>query len=219
MKIIQVISENASSAAQLKSAFTREEWARIIYHFLSQIRGGSRAGTGSALTANLANAFEKIGPDMPDTTTAGDWNSTAQRFGAMINSATPTFPAIYQHLAPHKNAQLPADFDINNIPGSGRTTYRTDVDRTGESLQTVSAWVEGPANMNREQVSNYFRQWIEKLTEVRGEDYVNNIEPQFARSMVRLQDELLPAEGQTVAKTAVDSRLYAWLTAVDQRLN
>lgn len=208
MKIIHLV-ESANSAAELKRAFNDVEWRNIIYYFLSQ--RGNIGNTSLGIENNIEQALEKIGPGMADTTTPDDWNAKASRFGAQISSSTPSWPAIYNHLAARRTETgAPA-----RPPG-----IVTDKDLTPETLQQVSSWVEGPATMNREQLRSYYDGWTRALATHRSSQYMNyiNRDTRFRRRLFAVQAEVYPAQGQTVAKTEVDRVLYAWLTATDSAL-
>jgi hypothetical protein len=209
MKIIQLV-ETANSAAQLKTAFNENEWRNIIYYFLNQ-RNRGVGNTSLGLENNIEQALEKIGPGMPDTTTPDDWNAKASRFGAQIAATAPTWPAIYNHLAARR-AESGAP---SRAPG-----LRTDVDATPETLSAVSNWAQGPATMNREQVRDYYNDWTLALATHRSAEYMRYVfgDTRFRQRLFDIQQEVYPAEGETVAKTEVDRVLYAWLTSVDQSL-
>ena len=212
MKIIQ-LTESANSAAELKAAFNENEWRNIIYYFLNQ-RNRGVGYTSLGVENNIEQALEKIGPGMPDTTTPDDWNAKASRFGAQITATAPTWPAIYNHLAARR-----AEADTGPAP-TRPPGPRTDTDVTDESPAQVAAWAQGPATMNREQVRAYYDAWTRALATHRSAEYMRYIngDTRFRQRLFDVQAEVYPAEGATVAKTAVDRVLYAWLTSVDQSL-
>jgi hypothetical protein len=209
MKIFQLV-ESANNAAQLKTAFDDTQWRNIVHYFLNQ--RGTTGYSGLGLENNIEQALEKIGPGMDNTTTADDWNAKASRFGAQIDSTTPTWPAIFNHLAAAERTAPPAP---PRAPG-----LRTDVDVTDESPEQVAAWAQGPATMNREQLRAYYDAWTRALATHRSADYMRyiNADTRFRQRLFDVQAEVYPAEGETVAKTEVDHVLYAWLTSVDQSL-
>lgn len=206
---IQHIIETANSAAQLKAAFTPQEWRNILHYFLSQ-RGGT-GFTGLGLENNIQQALEKIGPGMADTTTPDDWNAKASRYGAQVSAVSPTWAAIYNHLAARKSETAPPA-----PPG-----LRTDVDATDENERTVAGWVQAESNLNRQQAIDYFRRWGAALATHRNQEYMTQVtgNTRFRARFWAIQEEFVPEEGQTVSKAEIDRALYAWLTSVDQSLN
>lgn len=228
MKIYQLV-ENANSAAELKQAFTRVEWARILLHFAGE-RNLGLGSSDNAIRSSLQNAFRRIGPDMPDATLPEDWNAKAARFGAALPSASgSSWPLIFNHLAPHKDAEVPQQYSAFNIqqpPGSQMTGWMADTDKTPETLQQVSAWVEAPAQLNRDQTRQYFRDWLSALSRNRSSDWISRlrlpppgqtIANSSLRSLYRLQEQLTPQGEATVAKSQIDAELYTWLTSADYR--
>lgn len=227
MKIIHLV-ETANSAAQLKAAFTREQWARIFLYFAGQKNLGL-GGNDTAIRASLTTAFRSIGPEMDDVMTTDEWNSRAVSYGAQLPSSSGvTWPAIYNHIAPHKDAQVPEQysaFDISRPPGSQMTGYRADIDRTEETPQQVSAWVEGAEEMNRAQAIAYFTAWVAALRTHRSEEWMQQLTQTVEgrntrlRRLHRIQEQLVPQGEATVQKAQIDRALYSWLTSSDFDFN
>ena len=223
MKIIQLV-ETASSATQLKSAFNREEWCRIILHFAAQ-RNINLGTNDNGIRSALGVAFRMIGPEMDNVTVVDDWNSRAVSYGANLpNSSGLAWPAIYNHLAPHRTAEVPerfSSFDISRPPGSRLTGFRADVDRTEETVAQVSSWAQGPAEMNREQARTYFADWVAALRQNRDEEWMNKLLQTVEgrntrlRRFHRIQEQLIPQDDATVQKSVIDRSLYSWLTSSD----
>lgn len=225
MKIYQLV-ENATSAAQLKQAFTREEWVRILLHFAGE-RNLGLGSSDAAIRSSLQNAFRRIGPDMPDATLPDAWNTAAVRFGAQLPSVSGvSWPGIYNHLAAHKNAEVPqqfSNFNLQQPPGSSMTGWMADTDKTPETPQQVSAWAEAPAQLNRDQAVQYFRDWMTALARHRDSGWIAKLRRPATgsdtnsslRRLYAIQEELTPSGSSTVEKSAIDQALYSWLTSSD----
>lgn len=228
MKIFQVIVEQEMSAREVKSAFSNNEWARIISHFMSTKGSRKLPSSGAVVSADtvirseLMAAFKRIGPQMDDNLTPTQWNSRAVIYGANLPGGVITWPAIKSHLEQHKNKPLPQGLDPSLPVEPGRSTRRQDVDRTRETLEDISRWTNFGATLNRAQSIEYFRSMVRAIIEKRRwatENFFRNENSMYVKSWYNLQETHIPAEDQTVEKTVLDRAVYGWLTTADFNLS
>lgn len=227
MKVIQIINEQPLTANDIKSAFTNDQWMRIIAHFMNtkgdrrlpRQGGTSVVSPDTVIRSELRTAFKRIGPNMDPNLTASEWNNRAVTYGANLDSRTITWEAIRAHLNAHKDAPLPSGFDPN-VP-LDRSTRRRDTDRTPETFQEFSTWINGPATMNRQQAIDYFRSMVGVIIEKRSwatAQFFANENNRYIRAWYSLQSRTIPKDEATIQKSVLDSQIYGWLTAVDSNL-
>lgn len=231
MKVFQIVTENINSARELKDAFTQDEWARIINFFYSQPNATRRFPQPDSsvqlinpdhdIRSELNRVFRDIGPFMDDTKTPTAWNRDAVKYNAALNTSVVTWPTILAHLEQHKTFDLPAGLDMSRPIGTARTGHRADIDRTPETAQEVAGWVNAEPNLDRAGAIEYFTNLVTAMTEHRAwaEEVFSNERNMYIMSWWDLQRELIPAEGATVAKAAIDRAVYGWLTTSDFNLN
>lgn len=229
MKILQIIKEAPLTAKDVKAAFNNDEWTRIILHFMTT--GGSRrlpsqnginvADPNNRIRAELSRAFRQIGPQMDDNLTPTQWNSRAGTYGASITAGSLTWESIMNHLAQHKTADLPAGVDSVTSMDPGRSDFRTDIDRTSETVQDIAGWTTSGQTLDRSQTSDYFRQMVASIIQNRNwatTQFFTNEDNPYVKSWYNLQIENYPAEGQSVQKSVLDRAVYGWLTTADFNL-
>lgn len=223
MRIIQIV-ENANSAAQLKTAFDRDQWTKIILNFAA-LPGARNIGNNNiAIQNSLQNAFREIGPEMDDATTPEDWNAKAVPYGASLsNPSAATWPAIYAHLARFagEDIEIPNRFSMYNPTPAGLS----DTDRTPESRDEVAGWVQAPEQMNLEQLNQYFLDWIAALETKRSPEWMGvlsngtgSVRVRVFRAMKNELRQQITEQNPSIAKTDVDNRLYNWLTSTDYQI-
>lgn len=226
MKIIQLV-ETANSAAELKTAFDRTEWTKIILHFANKRNIG--IGTSdNAIRSSLETAFKKIGPEMDNSTLPEDWNAKAVAYGANLPSTSGiTWVTIYNHLAPHKGAEIPerfSAFDMNRQPNSAMTGNFADTDKTQETAQEVARWATAPAeNLTRDEAIQYFIDWTAALATKRNQAWMDLLRRPINGAdnsrLRRLQTIIRTHTAETntypIPKLNIDRDLYGWLTSSD----
>jgi hypothetical protein len=223
MKITALFEARINNAAQLKDAFTDQEWVNIAFYFVT-----NRFGEMNDTRFRSQNRYfqRDIGKNMPDDLTPSAWNLKAAVYGASLDRAA-AWTSIYNHLNVRKDTENP--FDASDI--SPVQQALTPHDNTPETRSEVNRWVD--SNTEEWTDFNTFRSefwipWFAALREARKNDidedgnswwsivfqrqYNGNPVPSKAaidRMYQRYQTT------SPIQKDAVLNELWAWLRNTD----
>ena len=248
MQVAQIITEQTAirNSRELAAAFGRGsdgnyEWTRIANYFVTtkNIFGGAGLGDDRGEIDGRMNRFHRsVGADMSERLTPITWNVRAAVYGMNTDKTNPTWQEIYEHLAPHKDYELPERF---NVAGSGAGAGQ-QVNATNELRYEISDWVQTDRERfeSRDQLREYvgefwklvvtncangngeckrnlqFAQWVSarENPEDTSSRRITNSYHQFRRIANETLPAIIESEG-FVSKQQVDGYLYAWLTAAD----
>lgn len=224
---VHLLFENVTSSNELRDAFDSEEWMRIANYFITNRAGPrwqrSMGENVDQIVSLMARINRQIGKDMPVQTT-GQWNTVAFRYGMNYRGdRSLTWNTIYNHLAPHRDFELPENFEV---PGAG--IDRRDINDTDETRNEISSWVDTDTTewTNYNTLRNEFLlPWTDRLLQERGEDFGNWLNGVSAEGNINIYKQNLISirenigtqirDNGRISKDEVIRLLWAWLTSAD----
>jgi hypothetical protein len=230
MKVYQIITESANSAAELKASFEAPQWANIICYFLSQ-RYNPQEVSGLSANSLFDRANRLVGKQMADTTQPSQWQTYARQFGMQLDVRNPTWNDIFNHLSPHVNHACEITMGTGEA-GSAFTREGNPNPHTPESRQEVFAMMTGPESFNSaDQIASYMRDFLAAIartesrsqTDPQGKTWLdriqaNNRNNELARAWELIYREYVGADGTvtTVTRDRLNTEIYRWLLTADE---
>lgn len=239
-------NRNIRNGRDLANAFSSEEWLRIANYFMvrkyqwNDTQGLDEhplGATRNQIRGLMVRINRDVGANQPSHSPA-EWNLKAAKWGmAYGGDQNATWSDIYEHLAPHKDYELPPGWDVE-----GSLDNLGEPGQTEESGTEIANWVETDKDSwdnFQELKTEYLRPWFIRLFEERQREYPReielddgNIENEWkswlsnnlsGTEMRRMADEgtsrfaSIIAEEGSIPKETVDSILFQWLRSADNR--
>jgi hypothetical protein len=162
MNIFQIVEQTKiiRTNTDLGTAFSKDEWIRILNYFVS-LRNGSLGSNRSLIDTKMNTFHEYLGVDMePGSVMAGNWNARAARYNMDIDAYNVTWQKIYNHLAPYTKEDLPDEYDNVSAIDVDAVTFSLNI----RELYSLGEHGDGPwTESKRDEFTAYVRQFHARL--------------------------------------------------------